>query len=305
MSSARRGIVAISVTGVLWATIGISVRLLQDHGPLDSLVILFWRLVIASLALAVIVRGDGLRALRAEFRGPGRGVRLLVVSVASIGFQLTYFYAVADVGVAVATLVTLGLAPVAALAAESVQARAVPQARTVAVVVCALSGLALVSSSHSTGVVAPHPARGVTLAAISGLLYAGSTLLSRRLSGRLSPQSLTAGTTVIGMLLLLGPTMAIGAEVPLTPPVVGGLVYLGLVTTVIAYMLFYLGLRTTPGGVAMVLTLLEPATAVVLAAVLLAEPITLTSGTGALLVLLAVAVLSLSPPAGSSRLRGV
>ena len=49
----------------------------------------------------------------------------------------------------------------------------------------------------------------------------------------------------------------------------------------------------------MVLTLLEPATAVVLAAVLLAEPITLTSGTGALLVLTAVAVLSLTPRASA------
>ena len=55
MSSARRGIVAISVTGMLWATIGISVRLLQDHADLDSAVILFWRLVIATGALALLV----------------------------------------------------------------------------------------------------------------------------------------------------------------------------------------------------------------------------------------------------------
>lgn len=295
MSSARRGIVAISVTGMLWATIGISVRLLQDHADLDSTVILFWRLVIATVALALIVGADGVRSLRAEFGRSDRGARLLVVSAASIGFQLTYFYAVADVGVAVATLVTLGLAPVVAVSAESAGARQWPSLRTLAVLACALTGLALVSLSHATTVVAPHPTRGIALAVTSGLLYAGSTLLSRRLSGRLSPQALTAGTTAIGMLLLLGPALAMGAAVPVTVPVVGGLVYLGLVTTVIAYMLFYLGLRTTPGGVAMVLTLLEPATAVVLAAVLLAEPITLTSGIGASLVLTAVAVLSLTP----------
>ncbi len=299
MSSARRGIVAISVTGMLWATIGISVRLLQDHADLDSAVILFWRLVIATGALALIVGADGVRSLRAEFGRADRGARLLVVSTASIGFQLTYFYAVADVGVAVATLVTLGLAPVAAVSAESARARQWPTPRTVAVLICALTGLALVSLSHTTDVVAPHPTRGIVLAVASGLLYAGSTLISRRLSGRLSPQALTAGTTAIGMVLLLGPALAMGAAVPLTVPVVGGLLYLGLVTTVIAYMLFYLGLRTTPGGMAMVLTLLEPATAVVLAAVLLAEPITLTSGTGALLVLTAVAVLSLTPRASA------
>jgi DME family drug/metabolite transporter len=300
MSSARRGIVAISVTGMLWATIGISVRLLQDHADLDSVVILFWRLVVAGLALVLIIGAAGARSLLAEVRRPDRGARLLVVSVGSIGFQLSYFYAVADVGVAVATLVTLGLAPVAAVVVESARARQWPAPLTFAVLICALTGLTLVSLSHSTEVVAPHPTRGLILAVVSGLLYAGSTLISRGLSGRLSPQALTAGTTLIGLVLLLPPALMIGAAVPLTAPVLGGLVYLGLVTTVIAYMLFYLGLRTTPGGVAMVLTLLEPATAVVLAAVLLAEPITLSSGSGALLVLTAVAVLSLAPSVSSA-----
>lgn len=300
MTSARRGIVAISVTGMLWATIGISVRLLQDHADLDSVVILFWRLVVAGLALVLIVGANGARSLLAEVRRPDRGARLLVVSVGSIGFQLSYFYAVADVGVAVATLVTLGLAPVAAVGVESARARQWPAPLTLAVLICALTGLALVSLSGSTEIVAPHPTRGLILAVLSGLLYAGSTLISRGLSGRLSPQVLTAGTTLIGLVLLLPPALVMGAAVPLTAPVLGGLAYLGLVTTVIAYMLFYLGLRTTPGGVAMVLTLLEPATAVVLAAVLLAEPITLTSGSGALLVLTAVAVLSLAPSVSSA-----
>jgi DME family drug/metabolite transporter len=73
-------------------------------------------------------------------------------------------------------------------------------------------------------------------------------------------------------------------------------VWLGVVTTVIAYGLFYAGLRTTPGSVAMVLTLLEPATAVVLAAVVLGEPVTPTGGLGAALLLLAVAVLYVAAP---------
>jgi DME family drug/metabolite transporter len=240
---------------------------------------------------------DGLRSLVAEGRRPWR---LLVVSVGAIGFQLAYFYAVADVGVAVATLVTLGLAPVAAVLYESVEARRPPPLRTVAVLVCALAGLALVSLSRTTAAVAPQPTRGVLLSVVSGLLYAGSTMASRRLSGRLSPQALTAGTTVIGVVLLLPAALVAGPGIPFTAPVIGGVAYLGIVTSAVAYVLFYLGLRTTPGGVAMVLTLLEPATAVVLAALLLHEPIGLASGTGALLVLTAVAVLYLFPPPASA-----
>ena len=293
-AAARRGIVAICITGVLWATIGIGVRLLQDHGHLGSVTILFWRLVFGGVVLSALVGREGWRALLVELRRPAR---LLVVSIGSIGFQLTYFFAVADDGVAVPTLVTLGLAPVAALTWESWRAGRRPAPRTLAVLACALTGLALVSSSHAGSGVAPHPVRGVILSIVSGLLYAASTLVSRGLSRRLSPQALTAGATLIGVLLLAAPAVVSGAGVPFTLPVIGGLAYLGVVTTAIAYVLFYQGLRTTPGGVAMVLTLLEPATAVVLAAVLLSEPITTASGAGALLVLTAVAVLYLGPVA--------
>jgi DME family drug/metabolite transporter len=291
-TSDRRGLLAICLTAVLWATIGIAVRLLQDHAHLSSLSILFWRLAFGSAVLVVVVRAGGARSLLAELRRP---VRLLLVSAGSIGFQLSYFYAVADDGVAVPTLITLGLAPVAALGWESWRAGRRPPSRTVAVLVCALTGLALVSTSQASHAIAPHPLRGVLLSILSGMLYAASTLLSRGLSGRLSPQALTAGSTLIGVLLLLGPTAASGISIPFTLPVIAGLAYLGVVTTALAYALFYFGLRTTSGGVAMVATLLEPATAVVLAAVVLSEPITLASGTGALLVLTAVAVLYLGP----------
>jgi DME family drug/metabolite transporter len=291
-AAARRGIAAISVTGLLWATIGICVRLLQDGAHLPSVVILFWRLVLAGIVLVAVVGRDGYRGLAREARRPAR---LLLVSAGSIGFQLAYFDAVADVGVAVSTLVTLGLAPVAAVVFESVQARRPPGGRTLAILGIALAGLALVSVSRAGDVIAPHPVRGLTLSVVSGLLYSASTLASRRLSGRLSPQALTAATTIIGALLLAAPAAAVGAAVPLTAPVVGGIAYLGVVTTAVAYVLFYLGLRTTPGGVALVLTLLEPATAVLLAAAVLDEPITVASGVGALLVLSAVAVLYLAP----------
>jgi hypothetical protein len=94
-AAARRGIAAISVTGVLWATIGICVRLLQDDAHLSSIVILFWRLVLAGLVLATFVGRDGYASLVREARRPAR---LLLVSVGSIVFQLAYFDAVADVG---------------------------------------------------------------------------------------------------------------------------------------------------------------------------------------------------------------
>lgn len=76
----------------------------------------------------------------------------------------------------------------------------------------------------------------------------------------------------------------------------GWLVYLGIVSTVIAYGLFYTGLRSTSSEVAGVLTLLEPLAATILATVFLGETLTAPGWCGALLLLVAIAVLYVRRP---------
>jgi len=293
MSTHRSGVLALALTGVLWGSIGVAVRALQD-ASVSPLVIAFWRMVCACVVLAPVLAPRGARRLAAAARRPGR---LLAVGLGSLGFQLLYFVAVRDVGVAVATLVTLGLAPVALIVYEAARGRRRPDVRTLAVLGCALAGLALVASSSGVDVAtAPRPLLGLGESVASALVYAGTTVLSGPLSTRLGPFLITAGTSVVAVVVLLPAVLVIGPAVPVTPRVLGGLVWLGVVTTVLAYGLFYAGLRTTPGSVAMVLTLLEPATAVVLAALVLAEPLTPAGALGAAMLLLAVAVLYLAAP---------
>jgi drug/metabolite transporter, DME family len=73
------------------------------------------------------------------------------------------------------------------------------------------------------------------------------------------------------------------------------LLYLGIVSTALAYGLFFAGLHSTPTEVASVLTLLEPLTATGLAVVLLGEGLPPAGLLGALLLLVAVGVLFLRP----------
>src|SRR5205085_6943790 len=98
---------------------------------------------------------------------------------------------------------------------------------------------------------------------------------------------------------------ATGWHVPGSAPAVAGILWLAVVATVIAYGLFYAGLRSTPGSVAMILTLLEPVTAVVLAAALLGEALTVASVLGGGLLLGAVLLIYLAPArtAGTTRYR--
>lgn len=142
---------------------------------------------------------------------------------------------------------------------------------------------------------APAPLLGLLAAAGSGLGYAVTTLISRQVSQRVAPMTLTTISTVIGALTLAPFAVVAGVSVPVRPDTVALLLHLGVITTAVAYALFYAGLRTTPGSVAAVLTLLEPLTAAALAVALLHEPLPLPVIGGGVLLLTAVAATYLTP----------
>jgi drug/metabolite transporter, DME family len=266
------------------------VRLLEDRGY-SAVAVAFWRFVCACVVLAPML---GRAKLRELVRHARRSGRLAAVAFGSMAFQLLYFLAVRDIGVAVGTLIALGLAPVAITAAEAMAARARPAARTLSVLLLALIGLVLVTAvSSPSGHVAPRPVLGLVEAILSGLMYAASTTWGAPLSTRLEPIAITFSSSLVGVVVLLPVVAITGWHVPASPAAVSGTLWLGLVTTVVAYALFYTGLRSTPGSVAMILTLLEPVIAVFLAAALLHEPLTVANLVGGGLLLAAVVVLYL------------
>ncbi|GAB3956516.1 hypothetical protein GCM10027614_68980 [Micromonospora vulcania] len=122
-----------------------------------------------------------------------------------------------------------------------------------------------------------------------------TTLISRQVSQHTAPMTLTTISTVVGALTLAPLALVAGVGVPVRVDTVALLLHLGVVTTAVAYALFYAGLRTTPGSVAAVLTLLEPLTAAALAVVLLDEPLPLPVVVGGALLLTAVAATYLAP----------
>ena len=287
----RGGLIALTAAGILWGTIGIVVRLLQDGG-MTSTSIAFWRWSCACLILLPILGRSGLRSLGPQLRRPAR---LLAVALSSLVFQLLYFFAVRDIGAGVATLVTLGIAPVVLHLTDALSARALPPPWTLGVLALALAGLALVSLGHHDAQVAPNPLLGLAEALGSGLAYAASTAWSRPLSTRLGPMPITFTSSALGLVLSMPVVAVTGWHLPRTPETVSGIVWLGVVTTVIAYGLFYSGLRSTPGSTAMIVTLLEPVTAVALAALLLDEPLTTPNVLGGSLLLTSVIALYLRP----------
>jgi DME family drug/metabolite transporter len=287
MSSAR-GLVQISVAGVLWGTGGLAVQLVRQRVPMSVLTISAWRMGLAAVVLLVALlalrRLPELRRLLRE-----RPWTSVAVGLCTGAYQALYFAAVVTVGVTVATVVALGLAPVLLTVAESVGARRAPGARRVLVLVAALGGLALVSTAAGPSVTGPRPGVGVVLAVASGAAYALATALGRPLTAVASPLALTTVTSSAGALGLLPlGLLASGTHLPSDPYVIGLLGYLGVATLAVAYGLLYAGLRTVESSAAVVATLLEPVTAAVLAAVVLGERLGALGVVGAVLILLAV-----------------
>jgi drug/metabolite transporter (DMT)-like permease len=287
----RRGLLQISLTGLLWGTTGVVVRQIQNSSDLSSATIGGYRLGIAAIVLALVVRPTVLaRAIRSAPLGIGVGGLLLG------GYQVLYFVSVRDIGVGIATLISLGLAPVVAVLWEAVGERRRPSGWQLVSLVAALVGLALVSlGAGGSSRAAPRPVEGLLAGVACGLGYGAATLVSRRVAGRVAPIPLTAATSAIGALVLLIPALLGGGLLPHEAGVAAGLGYIGVVTTAVGYVLFYAGLRTVPGSVAAVLTLIEPLTAAALAVVLLGERLSVGLVGGGGLMLAAVALLYRRP----------
>lgn len=296
----RRGLLQISAAAVLWGTTGVVVRQLHETTGLGPVAIGCYRLT-AAAALLLVLSGPKLRqAVRGLRNHPWP---LLAAGIGLGLYQVLYFISVADVGVGVSTVVGLGIAPVLTTVIEAVQARSRPSARTVVVVLAALAGLVLVAvaSAGSATTAAPEPGLGLLAAVGSGVGYALTTIVSRHAAQRISPLMMTTTSSVIGALTLLPVALVTGMGFTATAGSIGSIGYLGAATTVLAYGLFYAGLRTTASSVASVLTLLEPLTATALAVLLLAEPLPLLTIAGGTLLLTAICVLYLAPVGSSAQ----
>lgn len=299
------GILQVSLAGVLWGTGGITLEVVREHAELSFVTVSGYRMLIAAAALltAVVVlrRGAALVALLRD--APGTAC---LAGVGTGTYQALYFGSVVEVGVTVATVVSLGLAPVLLTAAEAVRARRRPGLRRGLVVAVALAGLVLVSVAAGGTETGPRPWLGVLLAVASGTTYALTTAVARPVTQRNDPVALTTVATTAGAVALLPVALVVGGPYTTNDPVaIGGLAYLGVMTLALAYGLLYAGLRTTSSSAAVIASLLEPVTAAVIAAVVLDERVGVAGALGIVLVLGAVAGAGREPvaeagPAGAS-----
>ncbi|WP_110181216.1 DMT family transporter [Nocardioides solisilvae] len=294
--TARLGLLQVCAAGVLWGTGGLVVTLLHERDGFGPMTASAWRMLLGAAAMLALAAAT--RRLPAV-REAARAQPLLAVAVGcgTAVYQGLYFVSVLAVGVSVATVVSLGLAPLLATTWEHLAARTRPSPREVLVLVAALSGLLLISlfAEHGSGGAGDRPVLGILLAVASGATYAATTVAGHSLAKRVDPVALTTCATTVGAVVLL-PFLGVAAatgDVVLTadPGSLALLLYLGVATMALSYGLLYAGLRTTSGSAATVATLVEPLSAAVLAVLLLGERLPALALLGGALILGAVVAL--------------
>ncbi|WP_354701151.1 hypothetical protein DSM112329_01458 [Paraconexibacter sp. AEG42_29] len=208
---------------------------------------------------------------------------LLLAGACVAAYQLCFFAAVQQTGVAVGTVVAIGSGPAFAGALGWIVVREAPGRRWAAATGLACGGVTLLVLGGGSADVA---AGGVLLALGAGAGYASYTVIAKQLlrAGH-TPERVMAGAFGSGGVLLL-PVLAATAGPWLWS--LGGIaliVFLGLVPTALAYVLFARGLRELTAGETATLTLAEPLTATALGAIVLGERPGAVAIAGAALVL--------------------
>jgi DME family drug/metabolite transporter len=232
------------------------------------------------LLLALPLLGGRLSRAVALWRTPFG----LAAGVCTALYQVCFFAAVSQTGVALGTLVTIGSGPVFAGLLALAALKEVPtRSWAVATGLCVL-GLGLLTAPG--GEQLSGGAVGVLLALAAGTTYAVYTVASRQLMLRGESSATVMGSAFgLGGFLLV-PVLATQPLAWLSQPSgIALAAHLGVLTTGLAYALFGRGLAVLPAGPVTTLVLAEPVVATLLGVTLLDERLPPVGLAGAGLVL--------------------
>ena len=160
----------------------------------------------------------------------------------------------------------------------------------VVVLGAALAGTALIVTGHGgDAAAAPQAMRaGVAYSVASAMLYAAFTTVSGRLSNALGAGPMTTCLTVVAAAVMGLSALYRPLAWPVQVAPEAWLLYLGVVTAALALLAFSWGAAHLTPTALTVATLVEPLTAVALAALLLGETLSLAQWCGGALLMAAI-----------------
>ena len=288
----KTGVLMVLLAAALWGTTGTAQAL--AGGGLAPVWFGALRLVVAMVFFAaysaVLNRGQGLSApARSTLPlGPVLGAGLCMAV-----YNLAFFAGIRSAGVAVGTAIALGSGPLWTGLMQALVTRQVPAIGWWIGTVVAISGGLLMTLSGTlapggSGLATAPDTAGIALCLVSGLGYAGYTLLNQGLVRTASPSRVTLQTFAVAALLAVA--AAFWNVGPPQPTAADGwaVLYVGVATAGVAYLLFGHALQHLSAANAVTLALVEPVVAFTLASGLLGERPSTWAFVGLVLVLAGV-----------------
>jgi DME family drug/metabolite transporter len=238
------------------------------------------RLLVSALFFGLLLATTGGGAALARLpRAP-----VLLAGLGMAAYNLAFFAGVKTTGVAVGTAVALGSGPIWAGLLQALGGQRPPARWWLGTALAVAGGIVMVAAGSPPGG-QPLSALGIALCLLAGLSYAGYALVNARLVAAAAPAPVTAAVFGVATLIALPAAAGMAGLPQLAPRDALVVLWLGLVATGVAYLLFSHALRHIAAATAVTLALAEPVTAFVLAVAVVGErPGWLAAG-GGLLVL--------------------
>lgn len=275
--------ILVLLAAILWGTTGTAQNFIS--GEAHPLTIGAFRLMIGGFSLMLFV----LFTKSIMFRGiRWRSTVLSAVSMAL--FQPLFFSSVQLTGIAIGTVVAIGSAPVLAGLIEWLFLKKRPDSVWFAATLMAIMGCILLFANKGGADVDPL---GVAMALGAGLAFALYAIASKNVLATMEAVPAVALIFSIAAVLLMPFLFFFDLSYMLVPADAGIILYLGVATTSLAYILFSKGLKKIPSSSAVTLSLAEPLTAAVLGVLIVGETLSGLSWTGIVLLLGGILVLTL------------
>ncbi len=282
--SQRFAYLLVLLSAVLWGTAGTAQTFMPQ--TIHPLAIGASRLAVGGFTLLIIL----FIMRKISFKNwPWKATIYAAISMAV--FQYLFFSSVRLTGVAIGTVVTIGSAPVFSGLIEWIVVKRRPTRVWLTATTLAIIGSALLFFNTNGVVVNPV---GIAMSLGAGSLFALYALVNKEVLNHVPAVSAVAVIFSMSAIMLMPFLFLFETEGLLTAPGISVIVYLGLATTTIAYILFSVGLKSIPSSSAVTLSLAEPLTAALLGVIVVGEVLDGTSWLGISLLLGGILVLTLS-----------
>ena len=281
----------IILAGIFWGSMGIFVRRLGTYG-FSPIQIVCIRVVLAALVFCAIQLVKDPKGFRISLRDIPLFLGLGLGSI--LFFTVCYFTAISMMTLSTAAIL-LYTSPIWIMLMSLLFFHEKLTGRKVLALILAFGGCVLVSGISGGGLTVI----GLLIGLGSGIGYGLYSILGTVALRRYTPFTVTTWTFIIaaiGSILISHPADMVAkfSAAPSLPSLLGFSLLTALVTAVIPFLAYTLGLRSVEASKAGILATVEPMVATLIGIFVFSEPLTLMSGLGVLLILAAVVILNVS-----------